>query len=101
MTEITDQVIDFYNALFEKVFFQPFSGRISERRRRDAVKFQVLEAAGAASHSLERFFASQKLTAPQVKVANAYQGKISPEFSARLAGLKPKQKLHAIIVLRI
>ncbi len=63
---ITDQVVDFYNALFLKVFFESFSARIQDRRRRDAVRFQILEAASAASQSLERFFVSQRLSDGQV-----------------------------------
>jgi hypothetical protein len=31
---------------------------------------------------------------------SAHHGKLSPEFSSRLASLKPTQKLHAIVVLR-
>jgi energy-coupling factor transporter ATP-binding protein EcfA2 len=67
VAEITDQVIDFYNKLFERIFFEPFSHRITDRRRRDAVHFQVLEAAGAASQSLERFLISQRHTEPEVE----------------------------------
>jgi len=66
VAEITDQVVDFYNALFLKVFLDSFNAGIQDRRRRDAVGFQVLEAAGAASQSLERFFLSQRLTNSQV-----------------------------------
>jgi len=66
MAEITDQVIEFYNELFERIFFKPFVEKLAERRRRDAVRFQILEAAGAASQSLERFIVSQRLTASQV-----------------------------------
>src|SRR5579862_3532178 len=66
MPEITDRIVDFYNALFENIFFIPFAARLTERRRRDAVRFQILEAAGAVSQSLERFFASQQLDAEQV-----------------------------------
>ena len=66
MAEITDQVVDFYDALFLKVFFESFGARIPDRRRRDAVRSQALEASGAASQSLERFFVSQRLTSSQV-----------------------------------
>lgn len=67
MADITDQVIDFYNALFVRIFLEPFSNRITDRRRRDAVRFQVLEAAGAASQSLERFLISQRHTGAEVE----------------------------------
>jgi hypothetical protein len=66
VADITDQIVDFYNALFERIFFTPFAARIRERRRRDAVRFQVLEAAAATSQSLERFFAGQRLAADAV-----------------------------------
>ena len=66
MTNITDQVVDFYNSLFLSVFFDPFEKRIADRRRREAVRRQVSEAADAASQSLERFFANQQLSAAEV-----------------------------------
>jgi hypothetical protein len=49
VAELTDLIVDFYNSLFEKIFFTPFSPRIADRRRRDAVRRQVEEAAGALS----------------------------------------------------
>jgi hypothetical protein len=67
VADITDQVVDFYNALFLGIFFEPFKGRITDRRRRDAVRSQVLEAAGAASQSLERFLVGQRHTQAQVE----------------------------------
>jgi len=67
VADITDQVVDFYDALFLRVFFDPFIGRITDRRRRDAVRSQVLEASGAASQSLERFLVGQRHTAAQVE----------------------------------
>ena len=78
-TSIDDQVIDFYYALFDRIFSQPFRARITQRLRRDTVIRQVDDAAGAASQSLTRFFINQQLTAPQVagilvdKEAEAYQ----------------------------
>jgi hypothetical protein len=62
VSNLTDQVVDFYNALFGEIFFAPFRARIAERRRRDAVRRQIEEAANAASQSLERFLISQQLT---------------------------------------
>jgi hypothetical protein len=61
VSDLTDQVVDFHNALFGEIFFDPFRARIRERRRRDAVERQIEEAASAASQSLERFLVSQQL----------------------------------------
>ena len=81
MAEITDQVIDFYNSLFERIFLQPFSSRIPDRRRRDAVRFQVLEASGAASQSLERFLISQRQAVDQVKCVLHNLGSVSEDLT--------------------
>jgi hypothetical protein len=67
VSDLTDQVVDFYNALFGKIFFDPFRTRIRERRRRDAVERQIEEAASAASQSLERFLVSQQLAPEQAE----------------------------------
>jgi hypothetical protein len=67
MADITDQVVDFYNEIFERIFFKPFAGRIAERRKRDAVLFQILETAGAASQSLERFLSVQQVASDKLR----------------------------------
>ena len=46
---IEEQVIEFYYDLFDRIFTQPFSRGITQRLKRDAVKRQVEESAGAAS----------------------------------------------------
>ena len=61
-SSIDDQVLDFYNALFEHLFSEPFRARISERRRLKEVIRQVEAATDAASSSLTRFFVNQKLS---------------------------------------
>lgn len=65
-TPIVDQVVDFYYALFESVFSEPFRPRVAERLRRDAVTRQVAESAAAASQSLTRFFVNLELDETQV-----------------------------------
>ena len=59
-TPIEDQVIEFYYDLFDRIFTQPFSQQIAQRLKRDAVKRQVEESAGAASQSLTLFFNTQE-----------------------------------------
>ena len=63
---IDEQVIDFYHALFERVFSEPFRPRINDRLKRNAVIRQVEESADAASQSLTRFFRNERLTAQHV-----------------------------------
>ncbi|MGH8056424.1 MAG: hypothetical protein ACREOH_04210, partial [Candidatus Entotheonellia bacterium] len=63
---IVDQVVDFYYALFDQIFSEPFRSRIAERLRRDAVIRQAQDSAGAASQSLTRFFLNEQLTEEQV-----------------------------------
>jgi len=64
--EISDQVIDFYNDLFDCIFSRPFRPLIQERLKRNAVIRQVQESADAASQSLTRFFLNQHLSESQV-----------------------------------
>lgn len=66
-TSIDDQVLDFYDGLFGKIFSEPFRQRINERRRLSPVIRQVEESTEAASSSLTRFFLSQKLSDEIVK----------------------------------
>jgi hypothetical protein len=63
---IDEQVIEFYNALFDRIFSQPFQPQIARRLRRNAVLRQVEEAADAASQSLTRFFLNSQLSEQQV-----------------------------------
>jgi len=64
--EIIDQVIDFYEDLFDCIFSQPFTPLIQERLKRNVVIRQVQESADAASQSLTRFFLNQHLSESQV-----------------------------------
>jgi hypothetical protein len=63
---INDQVIDFYQALFKRLFFEPFSAQITERLKRNTVSRQIEETADAASQSLTRFFNNERLMQDQV-----------------------------------
>jgi hypothetical protein len=65
-TSIVDQVVDFYYALFDRIFSEPFRPRIAERLKRDAVLRQIQDSAGAASQSLTRFFLNVLLNEQQV-----------------------------------
>ncbi|MDQ3701861.1 MAG: hypothetical protein M3442_13215 [Chloroflexota bacterium] len=53
-----DQVVDFYELLFKRIFLASFGPRIPDRLKRDEVKRRVEEVAGAASRSLTRFLGS-------------------------------------------
>jgi NACHT domain len=65
--EIVDQVVDFYQDLYNQVFAVPFGEQLKKNRlRRDAVRRQVEEAANASSQSLTRFFVNQRLTEEHV-----------------------------------
>jgi hypothetical protein len=59
-------VVDFYYELFDGIFSEPFSPRIHERLKRDAVIRQIQDSAGAASQSLTRFFLNMQLSEQQV-----------------------------------
>lgn len=71
-SSVDDQVLDFYNELFEGLFSEPFRSRIAERRRCKEVIRQVDAVADAASSSLTRFFLSQKL--PEAAVESILSG---------------------------
>ena len=62
MPGIADQVVDFYDELFRRVFLARFEGQISNRLHRRAVARDIAESADAASQSLTRFFLHQRLT---------------------------------------
>jgi hypothetical protein len=100
---INDQVIDFYQLLFRRIFFEPFSGQITERLKRNTVSRQVEETADAASQSLTRFFNNERLEQEQVatilssfeiikesiKLEDVSNPRVTPEsiIEARLKGL--------------
>ncbi len=65
-TPIDEQVIDFYYALFDRVFSEPFRPRIKDRLKRNAVIRQVEESADAASQALTRLFLNEQLTKQHV-----------------------------------
>ena len=60
-----DQVVDFFDDLFARIFSDAFRPQIEDVLRRKAVTRQVEEAADAASQSLTRFFRNQQLTERQ------------------------------------
>jgi NACHT domain-containing protein len=62
---IADQVIDFYQSLFERIFSAAFRSQITERLKSNMVTRQVQEAADAASQSLIRFFVNQSVSEQQ------------------------------------
>jgi hypothetical protein len=100
---INDQVIDFYQSLFKRIFFEPFNGQITERLKRNTVSRQVEETADAASQSLNRFFNNERLTKEQtasilssfeilkeaIKLENVSNPRVTPEsiIEAQLKGL--------------
>ncbi len=62
---IADQVIDYYQSLFDKIFSETFRPLIAERLKRNAVERQIQESADAASQSLIRFFTNERLSEQQ------------------------------------
>ena len=65
LPSIEDQVVEFFNVLFERIFSERFRPRIAQRIKRNAVLRQVQEAADAASQSLTRFLLNEQLTEQQ------------------------------------
>ncbi len=63
---IDDQMVDFFQKLFDTIFSEPFRSRIEQRLRRNQVIRQVEEAADAASQSLTRFFRNEQLSEEQI-----------------------------------
>ncbi|MBI2952141.1 hypothetical protein HYY27_08605, partial [bacterium] len=63
---IDEQVVSFYNALFESIFSEPFRPQITQLIKRRTVERQVQEASDAASQSLTRFLINQQLSEQQV-----------------------------------
>lgn len=63
---IVDQVVDFHDDIFDRIFSTPFRAQVKDRLRRDAVVRQVQDAAGAASQSMTRLFANEQLAGRQV-----------------------------------
>jgi hypothetical protein len=78
-SSVADQVIEFYNSLFDQIFSQPFRSEIQETiKRRDVIR-QIEASADAASQSLTRFFLNERLN--ETKVANILTGFIElPEL---------------------
>jgi hypothetical protein len=72
---IDDQMVDFFQALFNAIFSEPFRVRIKERLKRNQVIRQIEEAADAASQSLTRFLRNEQLTEAQVECV---LGSLSP-----------------------
>lgn len=62
---VEEQVVQFYRALFERIFSKPFAGEIERPLDRGRVTRRIEELADAASQSLTFFFASRGLTKEQ------------------------------------
>jgi len=56
LLSVGDQVIDFFNIIFKRIFSDQFEVQIPDRLRRNAVIRQIGESADASSQSLTRFF---------------------------------------------
>ncbi len=56
-----DDVIDFYDSLFDRIFSVPFRAQIAGRLKAKVVLRQVEESADAASQSLIRLFQNERL----------------------------------------
>jgi hypothetical protein len=67
LPSVGDQVIDFFNIIFKRIFSDQFEVQIPDRLRRNAVIRQIEEASDASSQSLTRFFLNQKITPQQVE----------------------------------
>ncbi len=59
--DLDDEVINFYDSLFSKIFSEPFRAQIANRLKEKAVLRQVEESADAASQSLIRLFQNERL----------------------------------------
>jgi len=71
---IDDQVIDFYETLFTRMFIDPLAGEIEGTRRLRAVQRALGELADASSQSLARFLVNENVPADVVpEVLGAYQ----------------------------
>lgn len=58
---LDDEVIDFYDSLFGRIFSVPFRAQIADRLKEKAVLRQVEESADAASQSLIRLLQNERL----------------------------------------
>jgi len=63
---VEDQVVEFFNILFGRLFSGPFGDKIDGLMKRRAMIRQIEGAADAASQSLTRFFINQKFTEKHV-----------------------------------
>ena len=69
---VEDQVVEFFDCLFGRVFSEPFEAVIQNRLRRNPVVRHAGESADAASQSLTRFFLNQQI--PPEQVAEVLKG---------------------------
>ncbi|MDQ1350466.1 MAG: hypothetical protein QG657_768, partial [Acidobacteriota bacterium] len=63
---IDNLVVEFFDALFQRVFSDNFKAQVPVLRKLQEVSRQVQESADAASQSLSRFFLNRQLTEEQV-----------------------------------
>lgn len=72
MSSIDDQVIDFFDRLFEQLFSQPFCSLMDHRRKSRDILRKVQKSADVASLSLTRLFTNSRLSRQQT--ASILQG---------------------------
>ena len=86
MPSASERVIEFYAALFERIFIEGGEVDRLDQLRARAVRRQVEEAADAASQTLTRFFAHQQFSNEDVRAALAAFGRVTePVTLARVA----------------
>ena len=59
---IVEQVVTFYNTLFDQIFAEPFHSEMTDLLKRKGLTRQIEEAADAASQLLTRFFVNEQLS---------------------------------------
>ena len=64
---ILDQMMDFYDDLFQSLFATPFNADLSNRRKRNDVSRRVSALADAASQSTIRMLTNQRMSEPDVE----------------------------------
>ena len=88
---IVEQVVTFYNTLFDQIFAEPFRSEISDLLKRKGLKRQIEEAADAASQSLTRFFVNEQVGEQQT--AHMLDGYAPLADLLALADVSPMRRL--------
>ncbi|HVR07589.1 MAG TPA: hypothetical protein VMW75_06030, partial [Thermoanaerobaculia bacterium] len=76
-SNILDQVVDFYQMIFSRLFSDPFQRQIKDRLQRNQVVRQIEGVADAASQSLTRLFSNQRLDEDEVVAVLAGLGPVA------------------------